>query len=106
MYPGGVGITEAGYHIVDSLVQECFRVARECDCKDGCIACMHCPRCDCYNELVDKKACLFVIRQLAEDMLHTSAMEQQDRYVQESQAVYEEVQGVGSVTRGHIPLMG
>ena len=54
-HPGGVGLTRAGYRTVDELAARTHDLVTECDCADGCPACVQSPHCGNGNEPLDKR---------------------------------------------------
>ena len=63
-YPGGVGIAEKGYEIIEELWAATLRAVEECPCRDGCPACIQSPKCGNNNEPLDKRAAVMLIRGL------------------------------------------
>ncbi len=55
-YPGGVGIAEKGFDLVDELWQATLKVITECPCQEGCPSCIQSPKCGNNNRPLDKKA--------------------------------------------------
>ena len=53
-YPGGVGLTKAGFGIVEELMERTARLIEDCDCADGCPACVQSPQCGNGNEPLAK----------------------------------------------------
>jgi DEAD/DEAH box helicase domain-containing protein len=53
-HPGGVGLTRAGYEQVGSLMDRTRRLLADCDCADGCPACVQSPHCGNANSPLDK----------------------------------------------------
>ena len=53
-YPGGVGLTEAGFGVVEELMTRTARLIDDCDCADGCPACVQSPQCGNGNEPLAK----------------------------------------------------
>ena len=53
-HPGGVGIAEHGYEVVERLWATTLDVVRECPCADGCPSCIHSPKCGNNNHPLDK----------------------------------------------------
>ena len=52
--PGGVGITEHGYDIIEELWKATLQVISECPCESGCPGCIQSPKCGNNNEPLDK----------------------------------------------------
>jgi DEAD/DEAH box helicase domain-containing protein len=55
-YPGGIGIAEKGFDLVDELWQVSLKVLAECPCQGGCPSCIQSPKCGNNNDPLDKKA--------------------------------------------------
>ena len=53
-HPGGVGIAEHGYEIIEELWRATYETIRECPCESGCPSCIHSPKCGSGNEPLDK----------------------------------------------------
>ncbi|XVH31581.1 DEAD/DEAH box helicase [Haloferacaceae archaeon DSL9] len=54
-YPGGVGITEAGFGVVEELMARTAKLIADCDCEGGCPACVQSPQCGNGNEPLAKE---------------------------------------------------
>ncbi len=65
-YPGGVGIAEKGFDLVEELWQATLKVVTECPCQEGCPSCIQSPKCGNNNRPLDKKAA----QVLLEGLLH------------------------------------
>lgn len=61
-YPGGVGLAEHGYGIIEELLQHTLLLIRDCPCLDGCPSCIHSPKCGSGNKPLDKRAAEFVLK--------------------------------------------
>ena len=55
-YPGGVGIAEKGFDLVEELWQATLKVVTECPCQEGCPSCIQSPKCGNNNKPLDKEA--------------------------------------------------
>jgi DEAD/DEAH box helicase domain-containing protein len=53
-YPGGVGLTRAGYGSVEALMGRTARLVDGCGCADGCPACVQSPHCGNANDPLSK----------------------------------------------------
>ncbi len=42
-YPGGLGYSEKGFHLIDRLLEVCHQMVAECECEDGCPSCVGLP---------------------------------------------------------------
>lgn len=63
-YPGGVGITEKGYRLMDALMSATLEIIEACPCEAGCPSCIQSPKCGSLNEPLDKQAALLLLRGL------------------------------------------
>jgi DEAD/DEAH box helicase domain-containing protein len=66
-YPGGTGIAEKGYELIEQLWQATLQVVTECPCQDGCPSCIQSPKCGNNNEPLDKKAARILLEGLMEE---------------------------------------
>ncbi|MBA7472145.1 hypothetical protein ES707_07466 [subsurface metagenome] len=55
-YPGGIGIAEKGFDLVEELWQATLKAITECPCQEGCPSCIQSPKCGNNNKPLDKKA--------------------------------------------------
>ncbi len=60
-YPGGVGIAEHGYEVIEDLWRATLDVVSECRCNDGCPSCIQSPKCGNNNEPLDKDVARLVL---------------------------------------------
>jgi DEAD/DEAH box helicase domain-containing protein len=63
-YPGGVGIMEKGYALLDTLMTATLEVIEACPCESGCPSCIQSPKCGNLNEPLDKRAAVMLLRGL------------------------------------------
>jgi len=63
-YPGGVGIAEKGFEIIQQLWQATLDAIAECPCHEGCPSCIQSPKCGNNNEPLDKKAAQMILKGL------------------------------------------
>ncbi len=63
-YPGGVGLADYGYGILEDLLQKTLSLIQDCPCLDGCPSCVHSPKCGSGNKPLDKRAAEFVLKYL------------------------------------------
>jgi DEAD/DEAH box helicase domain-containing protein len=63
-YPGGIGIAEKGYDMIEELWQATLRVIAECPCEDGCPSCVQSPKCGNNNKPLDKAAARVILEEL------------------------------------------
>ena len=55
-YPGGIGIAEKGFDLMEELWQATLKAITECPCQEGCPSCIQSPKCGNNNKPLDKKA--------------------------------------------------
>jgi DEAD/DEAH box helicase domain-containing protein len=63
-HPGGVGIAEKGFELVEQLWQETAKLIGECPCEEGCPSCVQSPKCGNNNQPLDKKAAQVILERL------------------------------------------
>jgi len=59
--PGGVGLSRKAYDLMEDLLSSVFEGIRDCDCEEGCPACIQSPKCGSGNQPLDKKAALWIL---------------------------------------------
>jgi DEAD/DEAH box helicase domain-containing protein len=64
-HPGGVGIAEKGYEMIEELWRATLDTVRNCPCQDGCPSCIQSPKCGNNNKPLDKKAARLLLESLA-----------------------------------------
>ena len=63
-HPGGVGIAETGYDLIEQLWRATLEVVSECPCETGCPSCIQSPKCGNNNEPLDKRVATLLLRDL------------------------------------------
>ena len=64
-YEFGIGIAEKIYELIESgFLQTTFELINDCECEDGCPACIMSPKCGNNNEPLDKKGALLILEEL------------------------------------------
>jgi len=63
-YPGGVGLAERAFEVIDELLGKTLELIRSCECDAGCPSCIHSPKCGSGNVPLDKDAALLVLEML------------------------------------------
>jgi len=63
-FPGGVGIAEKGFEILEELWRATLSAIEECPCEAGCPSCIQSPKCGNNNEPLDKEAAVVILRGL------------------------------------------
>jgi DEAD/DEAH box helicase domain-containing protein len=65
-HPGGTGIAEKGFELIQDLWRETLRLINECPCDDGCPSCVQSPKCGNNNQPLDKKAAQAILQVLTQ----------------------------------------
>ena len=63
-YPGGIGIAEKGFELVEELWQATLKAIAECPCQEGCPSCIQSPKCGNNNKPLDKEAAKIILEGL------------------------------------------
>jgi DEAD/DEAH box helicase domain-containing protein len=63
-YPGGIGIAEKGYQLIEQLWEATLRLVTDCPCLEGCPGCIQSPKCGDNNKPLDKEAALFLLEEI------------------------------------------
>jgi len=63
-YPGGIGIAEKGFDLIETLWQTTLKAITECPCQEGCPSCIQSPKCGNNNKPLDKKAAQIILESL------------------------------------------
>ena len=63
-YPGGIGIAEKGFDIIEELWRATVKVIAECPCQEGCPSCIQSPKCGNNNKPLDKRAAQILLEGL------------------------------------------
>jgi len=63
-HPGGVGLAQRGFDVIEDLLQKTLDVVSGCECEEGCPSCIHSPKCGSGNKPLDKAAAVLVLKGL------------------------------------------
>ena len=72
-HPGGVGIAEHGYEVIEELWKTTLDVIAECPCTMGCPSCIQSPKCGNNNEPLDKNIARMVLEAMLRGADHRDA---------------------------------
>jgi DEAD/DEAH box helicase domain-containing protein len=64
-HPGGVGITERGFHQFEGWVADTLKMLDGCPCDRGCPSCVQSPKCGNLNEWLDKEGAAALLRRMS-----------------------------------------
>ena len=53
-HPGGIGIAERGYQVIEDLWSTTLKLVSECECSAGCPSCIQSPKCGNNNQPLDE----------------------------------------------------
>jgi DEAD/DEAH box helicase domain-containing protein len=63
-YPGGIGLAEKGFSVLDQLLEMSLELVENCDCEHGCPSCIHFPTCGAGNVPLDKAGAVHLLKVL------------------------------------------
>ena len=63
-HPGGVGIAEHGFDVIEELLSATLDAVSQCPCADGCPSCIQSPKCGNNNRPLDKDVAARLLRDL------------------------------------------
>ena len=63
-HPGGVGIAEHGFDVIEELLSATLEAVSQCPCADGCPSCIQSPKCGNNNRPLDKDVAARLLRDL------------------------------------------
>ncbi len=87
-YKGGIGLTEKGFSLIDTLLAQTRLIVRECPCETGCPSCVHSPKCGSGNRPIDKSSCLHILDQLLSKRKTTGSSLQPTATVQRQEKLF------------------
>ncbi len=67
-YEGGIGISEKLFETFKTLVQMTYSLIKDCECEEGCPACILSSKCGNNNRPMDKKAAIFILENMLSSM--------------------------------------
>jgi len=60
-FDGGIGLSEKAYELFGDIVKTTLELVKECQCDEGCPACIYSPKCGNDNKPMDKKGTIFLL---------------------------------------------
>ena len=63
-HPGGIGLAEKGFTLLDRLLEMSLDLVQGCNCEGGCPSCIHFPTCGAGNVPLDKPGCIHLLEVL------------------------------------------
>lgn len=67
-FEGGIGLTEKAFELIETIVGMTLELVKDCNCEEGCPACIYSPKCGNDNKPLDKKGTILVLEKLLEMM--------------------------------------
>jgi DEAD/DEAH box helicase domain-containing protein len=64
-HSGGVGITQRGFDVFESWVEDTAKLLAGCPCDHGCPSCVQSPKCGNLNEPLDKAGALELLQNMS-----------------------------------------
>jgi DEAD/DEAH box helicase domain-containing protein len=63
-YPGGIGLAEKGFSVLEQLLEMTLELIENCACEQGCPSCIHFPTCGAGNVPLDKAGGIHLLKVL------------------------------------------
>jgi len=63
-HPGGIGLAEKGYAMLNELLDLTLQLVEGCECERGCPSCIHFPTCGAGNVPLDKAGAIHLLKTL------------------------------------------
>ncbi|MBE0447962.1 MAG: DEAD/DEAH box helicase [Actinobacteria bacterium] len=63
-FEGGIGIAQRGFWVAEEHLRRTLEIIEMCPCQDGCPSCIQSPKCGNWNEPLDKKSAIRILREL------------------------------------------
>ncbi len=67
-YEGGIGISEKLFETFKALVQMTHNLIKDCECEEGCPACILTSKCGNNNRPMDKEAALYILENMLKNI--------------------------------------
>ena len=61
-HPGGIGLAEKGYAMLNELLDLTLQLVEGCECERGCPSCIHFPTCGAGNVPLDKAGAIHLLK--------------------------------------------
>jgi DEAD/DEAH box helicase domain-containing protein len=63
-FEGGIGLTEKAFQMTNNIFKMTYELVRDCQCEEGCPACIYSPKCGNGNRPIDKEATRMILKEL------------------------------------------
>lgn len=67
-FEGGIGLTEKAYELIEEVTLMTHELVKDCNCEEGCPACIYSPKCGNDNKPLNKEGTLFILNQILDLM--------------------------------------
>ncbi|MDR3291933.1 MAG: DEAD/DEAH box helicase [Methanobrevibacter sp.] len=68
-YEGGIGINEKAIEVFEELINSASKLLENCDCEDGCPACIYSPKCGNDNKPLHKQGTTFLLDYIKKEII-------------------------------------
>ncbi len=67
-FEGGIGLTAKAFHLFEEITAMTQELVKDCNCEEGCPACIYSPKCGNDNKPLSKEGTLFLLNQMLDLM--------------------------------------
>ena len=71
-YEGGIGISEKLYQTFKTLLLMTYNLIQDCECEEGCPACVLSSKCGNNNKPINKPAAIYILENMLESTKDTA----------------------------------
>ncbi|NSW45237.1 MAG: DEAD/DEAH box helicase [Bacteroidales bacterium] len=61
---GGIGLTKKAFEFAEELLQMTYELINNCQCENGCPACIYSPKCGNDNQILHKETSIFILAEI------------------------------------------
>lgn len=65
-FEGGIGLTKKAFKLFDDIIEMAYELVRDCDCEDGCPACIYTSQNQSDDKYLNKAGTLLILKRLHE----------------------------------------
>jgi DEAD/DEAH box helicase domain-containing protein len=63
-FEGGIGLTRRAFEKFEEHLRKTYSLIKNCQCENGCPSCIQSPKCGNWNEPLDKKVSLLILKEM------------------------------------------
>ena len=67
-FEGGVGLSEKAFKLFEDIIKMSYELVKDCDCEDGCPACIYSSQQQTDDKYLNKKGTLLILKRLYENI--------------------------------------